>query len=344
MDKYLDIKRGDKMDISILRKDDIERIFSMKDAIKASKDALEIYSRGESNIPLRTVLDIKNQDAETIYMPGYAEGANASGVKIVSVFPNNNKKGLNTVTATMVLVDEETGEVSSLIDGTYLTQMRTGAVSGAATDLLARKDAKIFGVIGTGGQSPSQIEAVLNVRNIETVKVYNRKLEKAEAFASEMNEKFGEKYNVKIIAVATPKEAVEDADIVTTVTTAKNPVFDGKDLKKGVHINAVGSFKPDMQEIDEYTLINANKVYVDTRDGVLNESGDFLKPIENGRFKEEDITGELGEVIIKKVSGRESDSEITLFKTVGSGILDIVTARRIYENARLKNIGQIIEF
>ncbi len=332
------------MEISILRKEDIDKVFTMSDAIKASKDALEIYSKGESNIPLRTILDVKNQDAESIYMPGYAVGANALGIKIVSVFPNNNKKGLNTIPATMVLVDEETGEVSSLIDGTYLTQIRTGAVSGAATDLLAKTDSKIFTIIGTGGQAPSQIEAVLNVRNIETVKIYNRKLEKAESFAKEMTSQFADKYNVKIIATNSTEEAIKDADIITTVTTSKNPVFNGKLIKKGAHINAVGSFKPDMQEIDEYTLVNADKIYVDTRDGVLHESGDFLIPIANGSFKADAVTGELGELILNKVPGRENDEEITLFKTVGSGILDIITARRIYENSKQKNIGQLIEF
>ena len=332
------------MDIRVLKQNDIEQVFTMQDAIKASKDALEIYSKEESDIPLRTVLDVKNQDAESIYMPGYAEGANALGLKIVSVFPNNKGKGLNTVPATMILVDESTGEVSCLMDGTYLTQLRTGAVAGAATDILARKDSKIFTIIGTGGQAPSQIEAVLSVRDIELVKVYNRKLEKAQDFAKEMTEKFKGKFNAKIVGTDSSKDAIEDADIITTVTTAKKPVFDGKDVKKGAHINAVGSFKPDMQEIDEYTLVNADKVYVDTRDGVLHESGDFIKPIENGSFKEEDITGELGEVITKKASSRESDDEVTLFKTTGSGILDIVTARRIYENAKSKDMGQIIEF
>ena len=332
------------MDITILGQNDIEEIYSMKDAIQASKDALEIYSKGESDVPLRTVLDVKNQDAESIYMPGYAEGANALGLKIVSVFPNNNEKGLNTVPATMILVDEVTGEVSSLIDGTYLTQLRTGAVSGAATDILAKKNSKTFAIIGTGGQAPSQIEAVLSVRDIETVKVYNRKLEKAEEFAKEMTKKFSGKFKAKIIAASSPEEAIKDADIITTVTTAKKPVFDGKHVKKGAHINAVGSFKPDMQEIDEYVIMNADKIYVDTRDGVLNESGDFLKPIENGNFKEEGVTGELGEIIIKKAESRKNDEEITLFKTVGSGILDIVTARRIYENAKKKDMGQIITF
>lgn len=332
------------MNITVLKKEDIEKVFTMKDAIEASKDALEIYSKGESDIPLRTVLDIDAQDAESIYMPGFAANANALGIKIVSVFPNNNSKGLSTTPATMVLVNEETGEVSSLMDGTHLTQVRTGAVSGAATDLLAREDSKVFTIIGTGGQAPSQIEAVLSVRDIETVNVYNRKLEKAKAFAKEMQEMFGEKFKVEIIGTDSSEEAVKNADIITTVTTAKKPVFDGRHVKKGTHINAVGSFKPEMQEIDEYLVVNADKVYVDTRDGVLNESGDFLIPIENKTFKSEDIEGELGEVITKDARTRENNDEITLFKTVGSGVLDIVTARRIYEKAKENNMGQIIEF
>lgn len=332
------------MKITVLKKEDMERVFTMSDAIEASKDALEIYSKGESDIPLRTVLDVKEQGAESIYMPGFAPSANALGVKIVSVFPNNNSKGLSTTPATMILIDEETGEVSSMMDGTYLTQIRTGAVSGVATDLLARKDSKIFAIIGTGGQAPKQIEAVLTVRDIETVMIYNRKLEKAEAFAKEMKESLGKEFNAEFIATDSAEDAVKNADIITTVTTAKKPVFDGKNVKKGTHINGVGSFKPDMQELDEYIVVNADKIYVDTRDGVLNESGDLLIPIEKGTFKIEDIEGELGEVVIGKAKSRENDQEITLFKTVGSGILDVVTARRIYEKAKQKNIGQIIEF
>lgn len=332
------------MKITVLKKEDIEKVFTMSDAIEASKDSLEIYSKGESDIPLRTVLDVKEQDAESIYMPGFAANAKALGVKIVSVFPNNNSKGLSTTPATMILVDEQTGEVSSIMDGTYLTQIRTGAVSGAATDLLSRKDSKVFAIIGTGGQAPSQIEAVLTVRDIETVIVYNRKLEKAEQFVSEMKETLGKKFEVDFIATDSSEDAVKNADIITTVTTAKKPVFDGKHVKKGAHINGVGSFKPEMQELDEYILVNADKVYVDTRDGVLNESGDFLTPIKNNTFKSEDIEGELGEVVMGKARSRESDDEITLFKTVGSGVLDIVTARRIYEKAKEKEIGQIIEF
>lgn len=330
--------------VVVLKDHDIENVFSMKDAIKADKDALEFYSKGETSIPLRTNISVDEQNGQSLYMPGYVSGANALGVKIVSVYPGNIEKKLNSVPATMILLNNETGEVCSIMDGTYLTRVRTGAVSGAATDVLARKDSKIFTIFGTGGQAEGQLEAVLEVRNIEEVRVFDISKDRAIEFANRMSEKFAEKFNVKIFAVDSSDEAVKDADIITCVTTSKKPVFDGKLIKKGAHINGVGSYTPDMQEIDAYILKNSDKVYVDTRDGVLNESGDFIIPIKENKFSESDITGELGEVIMGKVPSRTNDEEITLFKTVGSGVLDVVTARRIYEKALEKGIGSIIEF
>ncbi len=332
------------MKVLVINESDIKKVFTMEDGIQASKDALEYYSKGESDIPLRTNIDVPEQNGQSLYMPGYASGANALGVKIVSVYPDNIEKGLNSVPATMVLINHETGEVCSIMDGTYLTRIRTGAVSGAATDVLARKDAKIFTLFGTGGQAETQLEAVLTVRDIEEVRVFDISKERTDAFVEKMGEKFADKFNVKIIATDNPDHAVENADIITTVTTSKKPVFDGKLIKKGAHINGVGSYTPEMQEIDDYILCNADKVYVDTRDGVLNESGDFIIPMNEKKFLKDDVTGELGEAIMGKVSSREKEEEITIFKTVGSGVLDIVTAKRIYENAVEKGIGQIIEF
>lgn len=332
------------MDIIVLKEKDIKNIFNMKDAIKAVKDALELYSKGDSNIPLRINIDIPKEKGQSLYMPGYVEEADALGVKIVSMYPENPEKGLEAIYSTMVLKDSETGEICSIMDGNYLTQLRTGAVSGAATDLLAREDSSIFALIGTGGQAKSQLEAILNVRNIKEVRVYGRNKEKAEQFAKKMKEDLGQEFDFNIVATDSSKEAIENADIITCVTTAKNPVFDGKFVKKGAHINGVGSYTPQMQELDPYILTHAGKVYVDTRDGVLNESGDFIIPIKEGKFSEEDITGELGELILGKTKTRENEEEITIFKTVGSGVLDVVTAKRIYDKAVEENIGQIIQF
>ncbi len=331
------------MKILVLNKADMCRVFSMKDAVQADKDALKLYSEGKSNIPLRANLDVPEHEGQSLYMYGYAAPAHALGVKIVSVYPKNIEKGLNSVPATMVLVNSETGEVCSIMDGTYLTRIRTGAVSGAATDELARKDSKVFALFGTGGQAETQLEAVLTVRRIELVKVFDISEERAQSFAARMSERFGKEFNVRIIASSTSAMALEDADIITAVTTSKRAVFDGRLVKKGAHINGVGSYTPEMAEIDEYTVVNADKVYVDTRDGAINESGDLIQPIRNGAFSADRVTGELGEVICGKAPGRQSEDEITFFETTGSAVLDIVTAQRIYECAIAQGIGNVIE-
>jgi ornithine cyclodeaminase len=332
------------MNIVVLKQADMKAVFSMKDAIQADKDALELYSRGKSNVPLRVNIDVPEFEGQSLYMPGYAAGANALGVKIVSAYPKNIEKGLTSVPATMVLVNNETGEVCALMDGTYLTRIRTGAVAGAATDVLARKDSGIFALFGTGGQAETQLEAVLTVRPIKEVRVFDISSERAADFASRMTGAFGSQFGVRIVPAKSAEEAIDGADIITCVTTSQKPVFDGHLVKKGVHINGVGSYTPSMQEIDEYVILNAGKVYVDTRNGVLNEAGDFIVPIKKGTYNADRLTGELGEAIAGTVPGRTDDGEITFFKTTGSAVLDVVTARRIYECAVKKNMGTVIAF
>ena len=330
------------MKMVVLNENDIKEVFTMHDAIQASKDALAIYSKGGSNIPLRINLDISKEEGQSLYMAGYAEEANALGVKIVSVYPNNIKKGLPSVPATMILLNENTGQVCSMIDGTYLTMVRTGAVAGAATDILANKDAAVFALFGTGGQASGQLEAVLTVRDIKEVRVFDIDQKRAQEFTDQMAKQFKDKFTAKLTVAKTADEALENADIITSATTSMKPTFNGKLVKKGAHINGVGSYRPNMQEIDEYMILNADKVYVDTRDGVLNESGDLMIPIKSRKCMEDIITGELGEVVLRKVPSRENNQEITIFKSVGSAVLDIVTARRIYEKAIAKGVGHII--
>ena len=330
-------------EILILKESDISSMITMSDIIEADKEALSIYSSHKSNIPLRSNLDIPEYKGQCLFMNGYAAPAKALGVKIVSVYPENINKNLTSVPATMVLVDAETGVVNSLIDGTYLTRLRTGAISGLATDILSRKDSKILALFGTGGQAVTQLEAVLTVRKIEEVRVFDIFQDRAKEFAKKMSEKFSKKFNVKIIAAESSDKAVENADIITTVTTSKKPVFDTNKVKKNVHINGVGSYTPDMQEIPEDILVKANKIYVDTRDGAINESGDLITPIKKGLIKKEKINGELGEVINGQIKGRENDDEMTFFKTTGSAVLDLVAAQKIYEMAKTKGVGQMVD-
>ena len=330
-------------EILILKESDISSMITMKDIIEADKEALSIYSSQKSNIPLRSNLNVPEFNGQCLFMNGYAAPAKALGVKIVSVYPDNINKNIPSVPATMVLVNAETGMVNSLIDGTYLTRLRTGAISGLATDILARKDSKIFALFGTGGQAVTQLEAVLTVRNIEEVRVFDISKERAEEFAKKMSDKFGKKFNVKIFAAESSDATIDNADIITTVTTSKKPVFDANKVKKNAHINGVGSYTPEMQEIPGDILVKANKIFVDTRDGAINESGDLINPIKDGLIQKEKINGELGEVINGVIKGRENDDEMTFFKTTGSAVLDLVAAQKIYEMAKVKKVGQMVD-
>ncbi|MDR1242870.1 MAG: ornithine cyclodeaminase family protein [Deltaproteobacteria bacterium] len=330
------------MKILILKQDEMLKVFSMSEAIQACREAFELYSDGKTDIPLRVNIDVPQASGQSLYMPGYACDAGALGVKIVSVYPGNPAKGLPSVPAVMALLDAQTGMLISLMDGTCLTRIRTGAASGVATDILSSPESSIFALFGAGGQAETQLEATLTVRPaIKEVRVFS--LQGVEEFVQRMRNRFEAKFNCKIKAVSSPAEAVHNADIITTVTTSKTPVYDGKLLKRGVHVNGVGSYTPEMHENDEYFVTRA-KVYVDTRDGAFAEAADLIIPVQNHTFSFDQVVGEIGEVIAGKAPGRVDAEENTFFKTVGSGVQDIVTARRIYDKAVKLNIGSFIDF
>ena len=322
----------------LLNRKDMKNIFSMEEAVQACKTAFRTFSAGESVIPLRTNISVPKHEGLTLFMPGYVEAMDAAGIKIVSVYPKNSEKGLPSVPATMVLMDSATGEVCCILDGTYLTQLRTGAAAGAATDILARSDAKIGALIGTGGQALSQLEAMLTVRELKEVRIYSRNKSKAKKFIDLAKEELV-MAKTQLIAVSTSDEAIIEADIITTVTTSKKPVFDGKKVKQGAHINGVGSFMPDMQELDEEIINRADKIFFDSFDAVMAEAGDFIIPLEKSNINKEKINGELGQILEGKLKGRESENEITLFKTVGIAVQDIVTANEIYQKALINKSG-----
>lgn len=313
----------------------------MKEAIESAKEALKSYSNKNADIPLRTSLDILKNKGKILFMPGYVKESDSLGIKLISIYPENLNYNLPSITSTMLLINEKTGELCSIIDGTYLTQLRTGAVAGAATDILSKKDSKIFALIGCGDQAECQLEAILNIRNIKIVKVFDISKEKREIFVEKMKDLFSKKYSVEIESVNSSEEAVKNADIITLVTTSKIPVFDGKYIKNGAHINGMGSYTPEMQEIDGY-ILKKSKVYVDTKNGVFHESGDLIIPISKNLYSLNEVMGELGEVILSEINGRENVEEITLFKSVGSSVLDIVTAKNIYEKCMKNNIGEDI--
>ena len=261
-----------------------------------------------------------------------------SAIKIVNVFPKNIEKGIPTTPAQVLLIDGKTGVVISVLDGTYVTQLRTGAASGAAFDVLANPTAKKGALIGTGGQAATQLEAMLAVRDLEEVKVYDINLQRTEEFVEKMNEELAS-YGTRIIAAKSSDEAIEDADMIVTVTPSSKPVFDGNKVKAGATVSCVGSYQPHMQEMDSVILQRAGKIYFDSEEAVLSEAGDILIPLADGLITKEDFTGDLGDVLLGKVVGRETEEEIIVFKTVGIGTQDLVTAKHIYDKAVEQGIG-----
>ena len=322
----------------LLKKADIKKVFTMRDAIEADKEAFQIFVEGRSIVPLRTKIPSAQREGNMLFMPGYIPDLDYPGIKIVSVFPENSKKNKPVTPATVLLLDGETGEVCSILDGTYVTQLRTGAASGAAIDLLAKKECRKGAIIGTGGQAATQLEAMVEARNLEEVYIYDLDIEKTNKFVETMNEEL-KSYDTKFIAAKSSDEAIEDADIIITVTTSKKPVFDGNKVKKGATISGVGSYLPILQEIDPVALTRASKIFFESTEAVLSESGDILTPLADKVITEDDFTGELGQVIKGELPGRENDDEIIVFKTVGIAVQDVITARRIYEKALDQGVG-----
>ena len=318
------------MNILILREADIRRACTMPEAIDAACEALRLYSAGVCDIPLRTTIAVPEGPGSSLYMYGYAAPAGALGVKIVSSFPENAKRGLPSTPSTMVLLDAQTGAVCALLDGPYFPRLRTGALAGAATRLLAREDSRVFTIYGTGGQALEQIEAVLAVRPIERVQIVGRSRDKAAALARQVQAAHGAFSTADVPA----DEAAGNAD---------TPLFDGALVRPGTHINGIGSCTPQQAELDAKLIARAGKIYADTLDGVLHEAGDLMQALASGAVTQEHITGELGQLILGRTPGRESADEITFFDSTGTAALDLVTAKRIYDRAQALHLGDSIE-
>lgn len=322
----------------LLNKENIKQVFTMKDAIKSVKESFILYSQRKSEDPLRTNIKVPKYNGSLLFMPSYVESTDFASLKIINLYPENIDKGVATSFSQIVLIDASTGEIVSILDGSYVTQLRTGAASGVCFDELSRKDAKVGALIGTGGQAATQLEAMLSVRNLELVKVYDLSLERTTEFVKRMNKELKD-YNTKIIVASSADDALENADLLITVTPSKKPVFDASKCKKGITISCVGSYQPDMQEMDPEILTLANKIYFDSKSAVLQEAGDIIIPLESGLISKDDFTGELGDVLSGKIKGRESNEEIIVFKTVGIGVQDLISAKNIYKNSLSKNVG-----
>jgi alanine dehydrogenase len=329
------------MKLRILSKKDVQRALSMKECIELMKAAFAQLSSGQAHVPLRSQLPVTAYEGVTLFMPAYLAQSGDLGAKIVSVFPRNLKANLPTIHAVVFVIDSRTGIPMALMDGTYLTALRTGAASGAATDLLARKDARLLVLFGAGTQARTQLEAVCTVRPITKVLVCDVDPKRAKDFVEEMKGR-GAPIPNDIRWIASAEEGVKEADIICTATTSSKPVFEGKALRPGTHINAVGAYTPQMQEVDSETIRRA-KVVVDSRQASLAEAGDLIAPLHQGVINEKHIHAEIGEIVAGRKVGRESDSEITYFKSVGIAVQDVAAARRVLDKATELGLGAEVE-
>jgi ornithine cyclodeaminase len=327
----------------ILTADDVRKVLPMSEAIEAMKKAYASLSNGTAVVPLRTRLPIPNSEALSLFMPAFvnSQGESALAVKVVSLFPGNPARGLAYIQAAVLVFDPETGRATALIEGSSLTAIRTGAAGGAAVDLLARQDSDVVAVFGAGAQGRTQLEAACSTRKIATAYIYDPNPQKANSFAAEMKGKGSITNDIRVASSA--REAVENADIICTATTSLKPVFKDQDVKIGTHISAVGSYMPEMQEVPAETLQRA-KIFVDSRSASLEEAGDLIQPIQAGLFDESYIHADLGELVLGKVAGRESQEEITYFKSVGIAIQDAMAAQVALNNAHRMNIGTEVDF
>lgn len=315
----------------LLSREDIKSVVTMKDMIEADKTAFKMTVDGTVKTPLRTVIDGK-YDGAFLFMPAYAPELDAAAMKVIDIFPHNVDNGKMTSPAQVMLIDGKDGYVIALLDGTYVTQLRTGASSGAAFDLLAKKDCKRGALIGTGGQAATQLEAMLVARKLDEVKIYDLNAERCQAFAEQMQKELVD-YGAKITAAESSDECIEDADLIITVTPSAKPVFDGTKVKEGATISCVGTYEPHKHEMDPAILPRASKIICDSKEAALSETGDLLIPIKEGIISETDILGSLGDVINGTIKGRENDDEIIVYETVGVAAQDLVAAKVIYDKA-----------
>ncbi|NQV17944.1 MAG: ornithine cyclodeaminase [Armatimonadetes bacterium] len=303
--------------------EDIFKKLPMKNAIEAMKKAFSLLSAGKVNVPLRMNLEISEYNGSVLLMPVYAPKMKRVGLKFLSIFNDNPSKGLPAIQALVFLMNAENGKPLALMDGSYLTALRTGAASGAATDLLARKDSKVVAIFGAGVQGRTQLEAICTIRPIEKAFIFDLNSERAQEYADEMSKKL----SINVI-IASSDKALKQADVICTATNSKVPVFDNENLKPRAHINAIGAYQPTDREIPAETIIRS-KLFVDHLKSCLVEAGDILIPIKENLIKEDHILGEIGDVISGTKIGRTSEDDITLFKSVGNAIQDLVAADEV---------------
>jgi ornithine cyclodeaminase len=316
------------MSVRILDEHDVRRLLPMDECIDVMAEALADLSRGELHNPLRFVVRPPNEPSLLGLMPAHRGGtAPVYALKAVAIFPGNGARGLDSHQGFVALFDGETGATRALLNAGAITAVRTAAVSGVATRLLAREDSRTLAILGSGIQAHAHLDAMRAVRPFERVLVWSRsggtgKLEGVEA-------------------AATAEEAVRAADVVVTATSAAEPILERSWLKEGAHVNAVGSSIATTRELDTQTMVDA-ALFVDRRESTVNEAGDFLFPQREGAIGPDHIRAELGELLLGSGEGRRSASELTVFKSLGLAVEDLAAAEHVLRRAEAENAGAVV--
>jgi len=325
------------MDLVVLNRADIRTLLPMTECIDLMSRTLKTLAAGKALQPLRTILEMP--EGQLALMPAWLGDAGVSGVKAVSVYFQNQGTELETHQGAVLLFEAERGRPLAVLEASEVTAIRTAAVSAVATLMLAREDVTTLAILGSGVQASSHLDAMRAVRPISTVRVWSRNPDRAEQFAKRQAQKHG----IAVDAVYSAREAVAGAGIVCTTTAAEQPVLEGAWLEPGMHINAVGACAPHVRELDT-DAITRSRLYTDRIESLVKEAGDFIIPRDEGKIDNLNIAGELGEVLLGQVDGRGSDSEITLFKSLGIGVMDVASAAHVHRKATDLGVGQRIEW
>ncbi len=321
----------------LLNRQDVMSVLEMKDCIDMVEKAFVELANGTAVLPLR--INIKPPDGLSLYMPAYLKEMGALACKVVTVYKNNPTKfDLPTIIGKVLVQDPETGDVVCIMDGGYLTAVRTGAASGVATKYLARKDKSMTaGIFGAGVQGQTQLWAVTLASDISKAYVYDLSDEAVDKFIAAMSEKL----DLDIVK-ADSVDKILETDIICTATSSATPIFDGAKVKAGTHINGIGSHTPNARELDA-EIIKRSKFVGDSKEACFSEAGDIMIPLKDGVINEDHFYAELGDILTGKMQARLDDNEITLFKSNGLAIQDVATAKLVYDKAVEAGIGQTVD-
>lgn len=317
---------GDNMEVYLIGNQQIKSVIGMERGINLMEKAFIHLSEKKCHVPLRSVVENPDKTITLFFKPAFDETIGKFGVKFLTQNEDNYSRGMPTITGIIMLMDSESGRILSVMDGTYITGLRTGAAGGLAARILSRENSESFALFGCGAQGRTQLEATLLVRDIKNVYLFDRYKGAIDNLIEDMQAQTDANLNP-----ASDLSVLKEVDIIVTATGSAEPLFSLKHLKPGVHINAIGAYKPHMQELD-IDIIKNSSLFVDDKEACIAEAGDIVIPLNKGIITPDHIRAELGDVITGKYCGRSNEDEVTVFKSVGLAIQDLLVANEVYEN------------